>query len=174
MTILGSLLVASFLIQPNPQDVILQDKALIETYEDTIIHNQNLEYQSSLIAQEIPAIREEGFVFQFLGCETAPLSDVPLTCEFLIENSQEEEKIFGLYSDYSSNPTRVIDSSGNEIVATSVQVGSSDPGSSIPFPSGVPIKATVTFGEAPDGIIKLLDIGCFIYQYGGFDVEFRF
>ena len=129
----------------------------------------------SLIAQEIPTIQEEGFIFEFLGCETRPNTDVPLTCDFIIENSQELERtltIFGSKGGY--NLSRIIDTSGNEILASYAQIGrSSGRKASANLPSSIPLKASLSFSEAPEGGIRILDMEL----HGGlgfFDVEFRF
>ena len=169
-----SLLSALLLLPMNPHSIVSMYETPLLDSESIIVNHQRSGNSSTLIAQEFTAIQKEGFIFNFIECETTPGSDVPLTCEFLIENTQEE-RTFGLYTDSSSYPTRIIDASGNEIIATSVKVGSSGPDSSAgtPFPTGVPLKATVTFGQSPEGGIRIFDVGCYIYLYGGFDVEFR-
>lgn len=131
------------------------------------------------LAQEIPAIQENGFVFEFLGCETTPNSDMPLTCDVLVENTQDEEKQLDLYAGLNnSNFSRVIDASGNEIFASSATLGKSEgTGYARAFlPSGIPLRASLSFNEVPEGGIRILDIGCYVYGAGGgpFDIEFRF
>lgn len=129
-----------------------------------------------LIAQEIPAVQEEGFVFDFLGCETRPNTDVPLTCEFIVENSQEQERSLQLYGNYGrSTYSRVIDTSGNEIIASFAQIGrASDNSSAVTtLPSDIPLKASLSFAEAPEGGIRILDLKMYTRGVGEFDVEFR-
>ncbi|MFK8183991.1 MAG: hypothetical protein AB8B99_11500 [Phormidesmis sp.] len=127
-----------------------------------------------LLEQEIPAIQEERFVFDFLGCESTPNTDFPLTCDFLVENSQVAER--QLYIFASGGPgTRVLDTNGNEMIASSVQLGSSISNSSVykNMPSKIPLKATLSFARAPEGGIRIIDISC-SNNRSVFDVEFRF
>lgn len=130
----------------------------------------------SLIAQEIPAIQEEGFVFEFLGCETRPNTDVPLTCEFMIENSQELERTLTMYGGQGGYElSRIIDTSGNEIPASYAQIGRySGRKASANLPSSIPLKASLSFSEAPEGGIMILDMELHGEGSGYFDVEFRF
>ena len=93
-----------------------------------------------LIAQSIPAVQQEGFIFEFLGCEVTSDTDIPLTCNFLIENSQELERRLTVYA-YNGNTyfSRVIDASGNEIFASSINLGSTsgEQYAVAEFPSGI-------------------------------------
>lgn len=130
---------------------------------------------SDLLAQEIPAIQEEGFVFDFLGCVSTPNTDIPLTCNFLVENSQESEKRLRIYGNLSSSYySRVIDASGNEIIASSVELGSASGSgyATLDLPSGIPLQASFNFSQAPEGAIRILDIRAL--GNSTFDVEFRF
>lgn len=129
-----------------------------------------------LLAQEIPAVQEEGFVFEFLDCEVTPNSDVPLTCEFLIENSRTDERRLSLYARSNTLPSRVIDASGNEIIASFVTLGSAGDSRTVrrALPSEVPMKGTLSFNKAPEGAIRILDLGLYTPGPGYFDVEFRF
>lgn len=129
----------------------------------------------NLIAQEIPAVQQEGFVFKFLDCETTPNTDVPLTCEFMIKNSQELERSLRLYGG-STNYSRIIDTSGNEIIASFAQIGRSSGTNyaTTDLPSDIPLKASLSFPEAPEGGIEILDIRLYTSASGHFDVEFRF
>ncbi|MGB7085886.1 MAG: hypothetical protein WBD47_10055, partial [Phormidesmis sp.] len=131
---------------------------------------------SNLIAQEIPAVQEEGFVFEFLGCESTPNTDVPLTCNFLVENSQDAERKLYIYGNKGSSFSRVIDASGNEIFASLATLGSDSGSGSADavFPSRIPLKASLSFSQAPEGGIRILDIGAYTSGVGYFDVEFRF
>jgi len=163
-----NLLLASFLIQePN-----INFESLNKIPERSVDGRSS--FEPVFVAQEIPAIQESGFVFEFLGCETTPNSDIPLTCEFLVENTQDSEVALYLYA-RSGNPSRIIDASGNEIVASSVQLGSSSSvnSTSTDLPSKIPLKATLFFESAPEGGIRILDVGCFANS-NYFDVEFRF
>ena len=131
----------------------------------------------TLIAQEIPAIQEGGFVFEFLGCETTPNTDVPLTCNFMVENTWDSERELQLAGYNSSNYfSRVIDAGGNEIFASSARVGNSSGAryAEAVLPSRIPLRASLSFNQIPEGGIRILDIGLYNRSTRGFDVEFRF
>ncbi|MBE9070947.1 hypothetical protein IQ260_30375, partial [Leptolyngbya cf. ectocarpi LEGE 11479] len=90
--------------------------------------NEAITDATELIAQEIPAVQEGGFVFEFLGCETTPNTDVPLTCNFMVENTRDSERTLRLYGSSSNRSnyfSRVIDAGGNEIFASSARLGNS-------------------------------------------------
>ena len=128
-----------------------------------------------LISQSIPTIQQEGFIFEFLGCEVILDTDMPLNCNFLIENSQELERRLTVYA-YDSNAyfSRVIDAGGNEIFASSVDIGNASGNKYViaEFPSGIPLKASFKFSQAPEGGIRIVDIRA--RSSSVFDVEFKF
>ncbi|MFK8183993.1 MAG: hypothetical protein AB8B99_11510 [Phormidesmis sp.] len=136
---------------------------------------------SNLVAQELPAVEKNGFVFEFLGCEETPNTDIPLTCDFLVENSRNTERTLILFAYFNRRYfSRVIDANGNQIFASRVTLGgySDNQWTSSSFPSRVPLKGSVSFSQAPEGGIRIFDLGATTgqigYSSGVFDVEFRF
>lgn len=133
-----------------------------------------------LLAQaDVPVVEEKGFAFEYTGCTTYAGADSPLTCEFLVENRNRSEKKLAIYG-YASrrSHSRMIDGRGNEILATSAQLGRavSDRAAEVDMLEGIPLKASVTFEAAPEDAIIVIDLGCYLYGNGGgsFNVEFRF
>jgi hypothetical protein len=174
---LESLLSVLLSLEPKFHNENVIDSAVERGHKSiTIDANNQSSFSSNLIAQEIPAIQEEGFVFEFIGCESTPNTDLPLTCNFLVENSQESERILRIYGYSSSYYSRVIDAVGNEIYASSAQLGndSDDSFAQAALPSGIPLKASFSFSQAPEGGIRILDIGAYTDSTSFFDVEFRF
>ena len=117
--------------------------------------------------RNIAPIEIEGFVFQFKGCRSTTNSDVPLTCDFLVKNSQETRRTLKLYEG------RVVDVNGEVITGSFVKLGDDvDTNRSVrqELPTGIPIKGSVSFPQAPEGNIVLFDLR--LYASKSFDVEF--
>ncbi|MFK8183992.1 MAG: hypothetical protein AB8B99_11505 [Phormidesmis sp.] len=160
----------------NPENFI--DTAAKIGHNNIVLDSINSQHSgtANLLAQEIPAIQKEGFVFEFLGCESTPNTDVPLTCDFLVENSRDDERLLYLYAVPTSAFSRVIDVRGNEIIATNVELGSASNTRwvSVEMPSRIPLRASLSFSKAPEGGIRILDVGAYNPDSSYFDVEFRF
>lgn len=132
----------------------------------------------NFLAQDIPVVEEKGFTFQLEECVVTSGASSPLTCELLIQSNHNSERKLAIYA-YASRRSfsRVVDVRGNEILASSAQLGSSssDRAAEAYLSKGIPIRASVSFEAAPDGGIRIVDLGCYLYGNGGgsFDVEFR-
>jgi hypothetical protein len=145
--------------------------------EDLEIQNRIINDMPNLIAQDYPAILSDGFVFELRGCESTANSDRPLRCDFLVENADEQRRGLYLYAYWSSsNKSRIIDAEGNEVVGSFVEFGNSSDSSYAlaELSSGIPVRASIWFPNAPQGGIRLVDVRYEIYRGGTGNVEFRF
>ena len=111
--------------------------------------NYSLASNKNKSPELFPTIENEGFVFQVTKCRR--ISQKSTKCDLLIENKIHERTL----TIYGRNRTRIIDTSGNEALASKVSIGRKT-GSS--YVSGkllrnVPIKASVVF----DGLITHTD-----------------
>ncbi|MGK7893579.1 MAG: hypothetical protein AB4372_08130, partial [Xenococcus sp. (in: cyanobacteria)] len=113
-----------------------------------------LTLKTSVKAQNnISPLEKNGFVVQFEGCRSTPNSDVPLTCDFLVKISQQKSRRLHFYGG------RIIDANGNVINDSFIKLGNdvddNSPNSSVRQepPIGIPIKASVSFPQAPEGNI---------------------
>lgn len=136
------------------------------------VKNSLLPHQTSaiLVAQQVLDIQQGGFIFSFRGCQNTPNSDQPLTCNFLIENTEEGRRELRIYS-----KSRVIDSDGNEILASSITIGNNTGNDARGvLSSGIPLRSSITFNKSPVGGIKLLELSLWEQGANYFYVEFRF
>ncbi|MEO0404896.1 MAG: hypothetical protein AAF193_08500 [Bacteroidota bacterium] len=168
------------LLLTHKQELTLE-KLSSQSFKESVASEISTSVTGTLVAQqeEIPPVEERGVVFKYLGCETIPGASSPLTCEFLIENQSNRERRFELYA-YASGRSfsRVVDSNGNEISASLVELGdsSSERVMQMDLSDGVPMRVRVSFEAVPDGGIRLIDLGCYLYgspNGGSFSVEFK-
>ena len=132
-----------------------------------------------LAQQEFPVVEEKGIAFELSGCEVIAGASSPLVCNLLIENRQNSERKFAIYANASRRSfSRVVDGNGNEILASLAQLGrsSSERAAEVYLSPGIPLRASVSFEAVPEGGIRVIDLGCYLYGPGGgsFDVEFSF
>lgn len=145
--------------------------------------------QTSLMTLE-----KEGFIFELQNCKNKTNAEVPLECEFKVENIKKNRRVLNL----CINRSRIVDSAGNEIRGLSGNLGNRDETTSpynpynlnlnlnygydsyscnniqqgIELVNGVPMKGIITFKKAPEGQILLLDLGCYSQDTNVFNVEF--
>lgn len=141
----------------------------IKVFRGIILLIFMLTIKTSVKAQNnISPIEKNGFIVQFEGCRSTSNSDVPLTCDLLVKNSQQKRRRLYFYGG------RIIDASGNVINDSFLRLGNDDSRSQVDqvLPTGIPIKASVSFPQAPEGNILLLDLS---FGSGSkFIVEFYF
>jgi hypothetical protein len=133
---------------------------------------------SVLAQQEYPTLEQAGFIFKLEDCNTTSNRDVPLECEFLVQNTQESRRQFNLYANYS----RVIDTEGNIIQGLSSNLGNITDSTNqyggysyqtgIELVNGIPVRGSIAFQKAPKGKIRLIDLRCFAPDTNYFNVEF--
>jgi len=149
----------------------------ISTEENTIFRGFQSSSGSHLAQQEFPAVKEKEIIFKLLGCDLIAGASSPLVCNVLIENVQNTERKIAIYANVSRRSfSRVVDNNGNEILASSAQLGSSssERAAETYLTPGVPVRASISFEATPEGGVRLIDLGCYLYGPGGgsFDVEF--
>jgi hypothetical protein len=138
----------------------------------------------------VVTLEKQGFIFKFQGCKNRSNADIPLECEFKVENIQEGRRIFNL----DANQSRIIDSEGNEIRGLVSNLGNRDTTNQnnnypqyyypqyyqqgIVLVNKIPVTVSVSFAKAPAGEIRLIDLLCYSqdtnYRNSSFNVEFIF
>lgn len=128
-------------VNPNPGDTSVDSKA------DTPVEEPIDPTSSGFLTEN-----EDGFSFQVTDCQKNV--DDLFICNFIVTNLRDEDRHLSLYR-YDS---KLIDSKGNEILASEVRLGSdsSDNISSNTFPSKIPINGSLSFNEIPPGKISHL------------------
>lgn len=125
------------------------------------IHNDLNQHYSLLdnhkqSSEEFPTTENEDFVFQLTNRNgtCARLSDQSTRCDFLIQNKINERNLV-IYGNYGAKSTRIIDTSGNEALASKVTIGSKSNRAYVQTRvlRNVPIKASIVF----DGLITNTD-----------------
>ncbi len=127
---------------------------------------------SVLAQQAYPTFEQAGFLFELRGCDNTARSDAPLTCEFRIENTEDNRRAFYIYA----NRSRVVDSEGNEIVGLTANLGNKKESRQVSTDliKKIPVSGTITFEKAPQGKILLVDLYCYGTGANYFNVEFPF
>ncbi|NEO33012.1 MAG: hypothetical protein F6K36_21825 [Symploca sp. SIO3C6] len=135
--------------------LLIFSSSVFVPFSDTVDKSPDIIVQGDIIlAQENNLIvRDHGFLFEFLGCEKT--SSGRFKCNLLIKNIQEDRRL-RLYRSSS----RVIDTSGNEIPASRVGIGSNSSTNLIltNMPKEIPIKSFVSFDSLPEGDIALIEL----------------
>ncbi|MDZ8031404.1 hypothetical protein [Nostoc sp. DedSLP04] len=110
----------------------------------------------------------EGFVFELIGCKPGGYNVT--NCELAVENKLEKRRL-----QIVVGKTRIIDDTGNELVASQASFGSKKGRYGIinDMSTNVPIKASVTFSGLIGENINLLDISCYSHGSGHFNAEFK-
>ena len=114
----------------------------------------------------------KGIFFQLRSCTQE--NDV-LTCELLITDEQQQQEMY-LYSSYSSNISRAVDTQGNQHVADSVSFGGETGNSYVRqnLPQGIGLKASIVFDEQiQDNRLALVEVTAKTSEQGYFSVQFR-
>lgn len=137
------------------------------------IHDEQSNDEPEFLAQISPVVRENGLDFELLSCEVIAGASSPLQCEFLIENpTSNPDRTIAIYDNQN---TYVIDSRGNSIRASNVDMAGSGKNHA-DLPSNVPIRATVLFEGVPEDEIRLINLYC--YSLAGevllYEVQFNF
>lgn len=153
--------------QPNPS----------QTSKPAPVRNTQIE--SYPVGPVTSVLSVKGFTFQLLDCEIVTGASAPFTCNFLIKNDQDDRRQLGIYASPSTFwRSRVVDSQGNEILGILATFGEAmdEREAKAYLSSGVPLKASISFGDIPEGKITLIDLGAYLYGGGGgsFNVECNF
>jgi hypothetical protein len=117
-----------------------------------LAQNNNPEETNFCKKDDIYCEKIEGFSFKFRGCERQS-ADV-MVCNFLVENSKGRRRLRLLDDD-----TRIIDSAGDELRATSMSLASKEGGNiHNELPTDIPIKGTAVFEGSIGTDIRLFEI----------------
>ena len=134
-----------------------------------------------VIAQASPVVSKNGFTFELLGCDVIAGASAPFQCDFLVSSTYSQTRTLGIYGRNTRRPSRVVDSMGNVIEASVIQLGSdtNDREAKTELTTEIPIRARISFEAIPEGSVRSIFLANYLYGRNGggggsFDVEYQF
>lgn len=135
---------------------------------------KDVQDRTALPSKGVSRVEVKQFVFELKECKK--LGD-RITCELLITNNDKDQWLQVQSSQYD-NPTRMIDTKGNENIVAGIQFGAKKGDIRTTLVTGVPVKATILFEPVSTDVDKLslLEIYCsreIEYVVESFSAQFR-
>ncbi|MBD2511762.1 hypothetical protein H6G91_31745 [Nostoc muscorum FACHB-395] len=138
------------------------------------LNNQDVNYYlyTQNQAEDSPTQTNQDFTFKLTGCNR---SSSFIKCDFIIQNNKYDRGLV-IYAKYGAKSSRLIDTSGNEALATEVTIGQKTNKAYVGanMLRDVPVKATILFDGFATDNIRVIAISAYDSEKNKrFEVKFQ-